>query len=187
VVAEEGYKALWMRKESVKPKTVSKLRHGCVVQEGLAQSEVRGEVEGSVETCVDAVASDSAGKGRGDGGVGVEDFADGGEVRVQAVKLRVEVVPKGASDIGKCIDAEAIEARDLSPPDCVLDEVPGDRGVFLIQVREGIGEPSFEDVALVAPGGVGVGEGLELALGYGVVGCCAVEPGRLWRVVDPRV
>src|SRR3979490_669722 len=47
VVAEEWYEALRMRVESVESEDVGELRHGCVVQEGFAESEVGWEIEWS--------------------------------------------------------------------------------------------------------------------------------------------
>jgi hypothetical protein len=60
-------------------------------------------------------------------------------------------------------------------------------GVFLIEVRELIGEPSLGDVALVAPWGVRVGERFEVTLRDGMVSCGAMEPNGVRRVVNPRV
>ena len=53
-------------------------------------------------------------------------------------------------------------------------------GILLIEVGEEVCEPAFGYVFLVAPGGVGIGEGAEVALGDGVMGRSAVEPGWFW-------
>jgi hypothetical protein len=187
MVAEEWYEALRMRIESVEPEDVGEFRHGCVVQEGFAESEVGGEVEWSVKACIYTVSSHSTGEGGRNGGVWVEDFADSGQRRVESVKLCVEGVPERTANVGECVDSETIQPGLLDPPYCVLNEVFGDGRVFLVEVRELIGEPSLGDVALVAPWCVRVGERFEVTLRDGMVSCGAMEPGGVGRVVNPRV
>jgi hypothetical protein len=126
MVAEEWYEALRMRIESVEPEYVGEFRHGCVVQEGFAKSEVGGEVEWSVKACIYTVSNHSTREGRRNCGVGVEDFAYRGQTRVESVKLRVEIVPERTANVGECVDSETIQPGLLDPPYYVLNEVLGD-------------------------------------------------------------
>jgi hypothetical protein len=185
MVAEEGDEAFRMWVQIVEAKDVGELGHRCVFEQDVAKGKVGREVEGRIEAGVHTGAGDTAGKGRSDGCIAVEDFSDGREVGIERVKLSVEARPERTAHVGEGVDAETVEAGLFGPPDGVLDEITGDCGVFLVEIGERVGEPAFGDVALIAPRSMGIGERSEVSLGYGVVLEGAVKPGGVGAVADP--
>jgi hypothetical protein len=93
VITDEGDEALGVRIEPVVAQNVFERGNvvvanraagdGIVMRERRADGEVGGEVEGRAEAGVDAVVHDASSEVRGDDGVGIEDFPDGGEVRIK--------------------------------------------------------------------------------------------------------
>lgn len=183
VIPEERYKPLWVRVKSVESEDVGKATHRRVIEEDVAQGEIRRKVERCVEAGIDceieAGAGGSTGKGGGDGWVRVEHLSDRGQPWIKRVQFLVESVPELSSYVGKRVEPDAVETSLFGPPNGVLGEVLSDRGILLIHVGKNACEPSFGDVAAVAPGGVWIDERFEFTLRCAVIRLRAVEPIRL--------
>ena len=79
-----------------------------------AKRKEHGEVEWGVEAAVYRPicprVSDAPGEVRGNGGIGVEDFSNGGEVWVKLVEFGVEAMPECPAYVREGIEAQTVEA-----------------------------------------------------------------------------
>ena len=158
------------------------------LREGSADREEERKIEQRVDLGVYAVeAGGAAREKRHERGVAVVQLADGRELRVLALERLHPALPEGARHVRPRVLPDPVEAERTHPPQRVLDDVPGDLVIVLIQVGQDVDEPSIERVALrlgrrmrilQCPGLPCVGDVLRFG---------AVEPCRRRRVGHPRV
>ncbi len=95
--------------------------------------------------------------------------------------------PERTWRVGHRVLADRVDARDLDPPETVLDQVVRDVRIILIQVGQHAREPAIERLAHGLRVERRVCDGVDAEWIVGVILDCAVEPRRLRRVRDPRV
>ena len=95
--------------------------------------------------------------------------------------------PEGARNVGKGIDAEAVDASDLHPPVSVLQQILGDQRILLRQVRKDVREPAVERAAVVLLHRMRIGHRRIVVVGVDVMFGGAVQPSRSRLRSRPRM
>jgi hypothetical protein len=84
---------------------------------------VYGEIKGSIKSCINASPTNTTGKIGSDGRIRIKGFAYRGQLRIERMNGSMEVVPEGARDERKGIDAQPVESGRLNPPNLVLNQI----------------------------------------------------------------
>src|SRR5713101_7680470 len=110
-----------MRVERIVAKDIGYASHRRAAQDHVAQREKHREIEKGCQSRVDSVvAFFSANEERSDAWVAVKNFTNRRQTRINPVQTGIPICPKFAADIRECIDAVAVQARDLRPPNGIL-------------------------------------------------------------------
>ena len=76
----------------------------------------------------------------------------------------VEIMPEGAAQVGKRIQANAVEVGGFDPPHRILDQVARDKRILLVQVRHSVGKSALGDGLPVAARSMRVHKLIEIVL-----------------------
>src|SRR5271165_1142828 len=110
VICKEGHEKIRVRVQRILAQDIGEISGRRSPEQNLAKREIGREIEYGGELSVDAIPTLAAAHEKGsDGRFGVEDFADGGEPRIVFPQARVPFRPKLSRNIGKCVEAVAIQ------------------------------------------------------------------------------
>ena len=85
------------------------------------------------------------------------------------------VGPELPPDIGKRVDAVAVQPGYFRPPDAVLQKILLDQGILRVHVRQNPQEPAFREISFHAHRDVGIDQRFEQIVSDGLTACLAVE------------
>src|SRR5262249_25546235 len=143
VIVKKGHEKIRMRIKRILAHDVGDFSHRRAVQQNIARGEIERKIEKRGELRVHAVPSRfSTLKKRSDRGIRMEDFAYGGKAWIDFAQRRVPLLPESARNVRESVDAVAIEAGYLRPPDAVLRQVLRDHGIFRVHVGQDSREPA---------------------------------------------
>src|SRR5713101_2771382 len=126
-----------MRVKRIVAQNIGNASNRRITQENVAKCEVHWEIEQSAQSCVDAVVAFlPTREKRRDAGVRVKNFTDRRQARIYRAQTRMPVGPKFAANVRESVDAIAVKAGALRPPDGVLEKILGNDRVFCVHVGD---------------------------------------------------
>src|SRR5882762_5319680 len=76
-------------------------------------------------------------------------FANRSHIGIEPPQSRMPVGPELPSDIGKRVDAVAVQPGYFRPPDAILQKILFDQGVLRVHVRQNPEEPAFREISFM--------------------------------------
>src|SRR5271165_5937776 len=148
VIRKKRNQPVWVRIECVLPQDVCDAACGRPMQQHIAEGKVHREIEYGGNTGVDAVPTFPPACEKGcHCRIGMKDFADGGEIWIDAAQASMPLFPERPRNVGKGIDAQAVDASRFDPPDGILQKILCDHWILGIHVRQNSEKPAVGEIA----------------------------------------
>ena len=134
-----GYSESWRNTSAIFPA-------GAPCSKTSRSGKVQRVIEKSGGPRIDSVEALPAGKEGSDVGIGMKNFADGGQVGINPAEAAVPVGPEFTRYIGERVEAISVQSGCFRPPDTVLQKILRDQGIFRVQIGQHAEEPAFGEI-----------------------------------------